>query len=256
MDARVKEAHLDPVTLEVIRNALPAISNEMAIDLQRTSYNMIIYEVRDFCTALVLPNGELVSQNVGGVSHFIADLGVMITDAMEQYTKEGFKPGDVLVSNHQRVAGQPGGPGQDVDLDVLPVGAREQAARVGVGALADDHVGGLDQLDALGTQHFAAIRTDQLAALKVSRSNESEADESGTRYEGAIGRNPMGIAKFFSRMSDQIPDWISTHPAPEDRVAAVTAEVNGDATLKAIAADSARTNYKSRFVQYAKDPNL
>jgi len=96
----------------------------------------------------------------------------------------------------------------------------------------------------------------QLAALKVSRSNESEADESGTRYEGAIGRNPMGIAKFFSRMSDQIPDWISTHPAPEDRVAAVTAEVNGDATLKAIAADSARTNYKSRFVQYAKDPNL
>ena len=106
MDARVKEAHLDPVTLEVIRNALPAISNEMAIDLQRTSYNMIIYEVRDFCTALVLPNGELVSQNVGGVSHFIADLGVMITDAMEQYSKEGFKPGDVLVSNHQRVAGQ------------------------------------------------------------------------------------------------------------------------------------------------------
>ena len=106
MDARVKESHLDPVTLEVIRNALPAISNEMAVDLQRTSYNMIIYEVRDFCTALVLPNGDLVSQNVGGVSHFIADLGVMITDAMQRYAKEGFKPGDVLISNHQRVAGQ------------------------------------------------------------------------------------------------------------------------------------------------------
>src|SRR4051794_32304524 len=106
MDARVKEAQLDPVTLEVIRNALPAISNEMAIDLQRTSYNMIIYEVRDFCTALVLPNGELVSQNVGGVSHFIADLGVMITDAMQRYQEEGFQPGDVLISNHQRVAGQ------------------------------------------------------------------------------------------------------------------------------------------------------
>ncbi len=106
MDARVKESHLDPVTLEVIRNALPAISNEMAVDLQRTSYNMIIYEVRDFCTALVMPNGDLVSQNVGGVSHFIADLGVMITDAMQRYEKEGFKPGDVLISNHQRVAGQ------------------------------------------------------------------------------------------------------------------------------------------------------
>ena len=57
---------LDPVTLEVIRNALPAVANEMATDLQRTSYNMMIYEVRDFCTALVDPDGQLVSQNVGG----------------------------------------------------------------------------------------------------------------------------------------------------------------------------------------------
>src|SRR4029077_15181310 len=54
---------LDPVTLEVIRNALPAIANEMAVDLQRTSYNMMIYEVRDFCTALVSVDGELISQN-------------------------------------------------------------------------------------------------------------------------------------------------------------------------------------------------
>ena len=38
---------LDTVTLEVIRNALPAVANEMAADLQRTSYNMMIYEVRD-----------------------------------------------------------------------------------------------------------------------------------------------------------------------------------------------------------------
>jgi N-methylhydantoinase B len=97
---------LDPVTLEVIRNALPAISNEMAADLQRTSYNMMIYEVRDFCTALVNPEGELVSQNVGGVSHFVADLGVIITDGMKRYGRDGFKPGDVLITNHQAVAGQ------------------------------------------------------------------------------------------------------------------------------------------------------
>ena len=48
---------LDPVTLEVIRNALPAVANEMATDLQRTSYNMMIYEVRDFCTALIQEHG-------------------------------------------------------------------------------------------------------------------------------------------------------------------------------------------------------
>ena len=97
---------LDPVTLEVIRNALPAIANEMAADLQRTSYNMMIYEVRDFCTAIVDAGGQLVSQNVGGVSHFVADLGVIITDAVARYGIDGFAPGDVLITNHQRVAGQ------------------------------------------------------------------------------------------------------------------------------------------------------
>src|SRR6516165_4091961 len=99
-------ATLDPVTLEVIRNALPAVANEMAVDLQRTSYNMMIYEVRDFCTALVNTAGELICQNVGGVSHFVADLGVIITDAMKRYGKDGFAPGDVIITNHQAVAGQ------------------------------------------------------------------------------------------------------------------------------------------------------
>jgi N-methylhydantoinase B len=97
---------LDPVTLEVIRNALPAVANEMAADLQRTSYNMMIYEVRDFCTALVNPDGELISQNVGGVSHFVADLGVIIVDGMKRYGRDAFNPGDVIITNHQAVAGQ------------------------------------------------------------------------------------------------------------------------------------------------------
>ena len=97
---------LDPVTLEVIRNALPAVANEMAADLQRTSYNMMIYEVRDFCTALVDPRGQLISQNVGGVSHFVADLGVVIADGMKRYGAKDFEPGDVVITNHQAVAGQ------------------------------------------------------------------------------------------------------------------------------------------------------
>ena len=97
---------LDPVTLEVIRNALPAIANEMSADLQRTSYNMMIYEVRDYCCAILDVKGRLISQNLGGVSHFVADLGVIIEDGVKQYGIDGFKPGDVLITNHQAVAGQ------------------------------------------------------------------------------------------------------------------------------------------------------
>src|SRR5580704_8164266 len=100
------QARLDPVTLEVLRNALPAIADEMSIDLQRTSYNMMIYEVRDYCCALLDPTGRLISQNIGGVSHFVADLGVVIKDAVARYGAGGFAPGDVLLMNHQRVGGQ------------------------------------------------------------------------------------------------------------------------------------------------------
>ena len=94
---------LDPVTLEVVRNALPAVANEMAADLQRTSYNMMIYEVRDFCAALVDVKGRLISQNVGGVSHFVADLGVIIEDAVARYGVDGFAPG--RRADHQPPAG-------------------------------------------------------------------------------------------------------------------------------------------------------
>jgi N-methylhydantoinase B len=97
---------LDPVTLEVLRNALPAIADEMSVDLQRTSYNMMIYEIRDYCCALLDADGRLISQNIGGVSHFVADLGVVIKDGVARYGRDGFAPGDVLLMNHQRVAGQ------------------------------------------------------------------------------------------------------------------------------------------------------
>ena len=99
-------SRLDPVTLEVLRNALPAIAADMAIDLQRTSYNMMIYEVQDFCCALLDARGRLVCQNVGGVSHFVADLGVVIKDGLRKFGADGFRPGDVVITNHQRVAGQ------------------------------------------------------------------------------------------------------------------------------------------------------
>ena len=112
-----KRKALDPVTLEVIRNALPAVANEMAADLQRTSYNMMIYEVRDFCTALIDPDGKLVSQNVGGVSHFVADLGVIIVDGMQRYGAQGLQAG--RRRHHQPPGGRRPAPQQRRHLRAL-----------------------------------------------------------------------------------------------------------------------------------------
>lgn len=95
---------IDPITVEVLRSALPAVTNEMSHVLHRTSYNMMIYEVGDYCCATVDTDGNLISQNAGGVSHFVSDLGVVICDGMQRI--EQFNPGDVIITNHQAVCGQ------------------------------------------------------------------------------------------------------------------------------------------------------
>ncbi len=119
---------------------------------------------------------------------------------------------------------------------------KQQGLSLLVQALVGDDAGKITEL--------VASSFVQLTSLQISQGNESDADAYGTRYEAAIGRNPMGIANFFSRMQDQGIAILSTHPQPSSRVADVTAEVNGDATLQALAADSLNTNYKSRFEQY------
>ena len=124
---------LDTVTLEVIRNALPAVANEMAADLQRTSYNMMIYEVRDYCTALLNTKGELISQNVGGVSHFVADLGVLVTDGMQTIRRGRLQAG--RRHHHQPPGGGRPAPQQRRHLHALLLQGRASDVPDGARAL-------------------------------------------------------------------------------------------------------------------------
>ena len=105
----------------------------MATDLQRTSYNMMIYEVRDFCTALINTDGELICQNVGGVSHFVADLGVIGTDGMKRYGKRRLRSG--RRRHHQSPGGGRPAPQQRRHLHALLPPRRAPDVRDGAGAL-------------------------------------------------------------------------------------------------------------------------
>ncbi len=97
---------IDPVTVEVVRNAVNAYADEMATALCKSAYNMMIYEVRDFCCGLVDGEGRMISQNQGGLPIFLADLGVAVKDGIARYGLDGFAPGDVLIMNHGQVCGQ------------------------------------------------------------------------------------------------------------------------------------------------------
>jgi N-methylhydantoinase B len=98
------DAH--PITVEVVRNAIVAYADEMANALSKAAYNMMIYEVRDYCCGLVDTQARMISQNRGGLPIFLADLGVAVADGIARYGLDGFRPGDVVVMNQAEVCGQ------------------------------------------------------------------------------------------------------------------------------------------------------
>ena len=97
---------VDPITVEVVRNAVVAYADEMANVLCKSAYNMMIFEVRDYCCGLIDVRGRMISQNRGGLPIFLADLGVAVEDGVAKWGIEGFAEGDVLVMNHGHVCGQ------------------------------------------------------------------------------------------------------------------------------------------------------
>ncbi len=99
-------SRVDPITLEVVRNALVAFADEMATVLCRTAYNMMIFEVRDYCVGICDPDGAIIAQNTGGLPIFLADLGAAVKGAVDIYGRDGFAPGDVLISNDPKICGQ------------------------------------------------------------------------------------------------------------------------------------------------------
>src|SRR5260370_9577175 len=97
---------INPITVEVVRNALQAYGEKRATALCKSAYNMMIYEVRDFCCGLIDTEGRMISQNRGGLPIFLADLGIAVKDGIERYGLAGFAPGDVIIMNHGLVCGQ------------------------------------------------------------------------------------------------------------------------------------------------------
>ena len=97
---------VDPITVEIIRCALKAAANEMSAVLKKTAYNMMIYEVQDYCVAILDHEGRTMSQNEGALPIFLADLGVAVQDGIDVYGKENIHPGDVFLVNHPEICGQ------------------------------------------------------------------------------------------------------------------------------------------------------
>ncbi|MEO8476550.1 MAG: hydantoinase B/oxoprolinase family protein [Actinomycetota bacterium] len=92
----------DRFTMDVLREAFLAVSDEMFISLQRTSQSPVIYEVLDFAVGITDPEGELVSQG-NGIAGFLGPLGAAVRDTRARVTD--LVPGDVIATNDPYAGG-------------------------------------------------------------------------------------------------------------------------------------------------------
>jgi N-methylhydantoinase B len=95
----------DAIDVEVIRHALSGMLAEAEANICQTAFSPVVYEVRDFCTALLDRDARFVAQGVGGVPIFLGDLDAPVRRVLEQ-RGEGMRPGDVYLTNEAAVCGQ------------------------------------------------------------------------------------------------------------------------------------------------------
>lgn len=87
----------DPITLELIKNALNSIVNDMALTVILTSYSPLMRESFDFGTGFVTAKGELIAEGLTVPTHGTTSASVVAT--MLRTYSGSIKPGDIFITN-------------------------------------------------------------------------------------------------------------------------------------------------------------
>lgn len=92
-------ATLDQITVEVIRNYLLSAANEMERNLMRTSYNTIIYEIRDFGLGIYDDRCRMLAESPG-LAVFTRGNDYGIQKTVEFVGRENIHPGDLMLTSY------------------------------------------------------------------------------------------------------------------------------------------------------------
>jgi len=95
---------LNPVTVEIIRNALTAVADEMNATLIRSAYTPVIYEMKDCSVALLDANHRVLGQSAG-LPIFLGNLEACTIAIEDRYGRDAWQPGDVWIMNDPYITG-------------------------------------------------------------------------------------------------------------------------------------------------------
>lgn len=95
---------VNPITVEIIRNALTSVADEMNATLIRSAYTPIIYEMKDCSVALLDADHAVLGQSAG-LPIFLGNLEACTKAIEAQYGRDVWRPGDVWIMNDPYVTG-------------------------------------------------------------------------------------------------------------------------------------------------------
>ena len=94
----------DPFTVEVIRNALTAIAEEMSLVIMRSARSPLLREAGDLSSALTDATGGLIAQGRDIPAH-LGIMGSTVTEFLKRVPANRLQPGDVWFLNLPEVGG-------------------------------------------------------------------------------------------------------------------------------------------------------
>ena len=96
---------LDPITLEILFNALRSVTDETYIALMRSAYSTNIKERRDHSTAICDARGALIVQAENSLPIHLASMIGLMDSLLAKYAMDDIEDGDLFVANDPHVAG-------------------------------------------------------------------------------------------------------------------------------------------------------
>ena len=103
-DSSAATALVDPVTYELVRNTILAISTEMAMVVSKSAYSTAINEGMDFANATYDCHGQLLSQGEFDLPAFVGISMLAIPEVVRAIGRENMAPGDIYMINDPYVA--------------------------------------------------------------------------------------------------------------------------------------------------------
>ena len=99
-----EKKRVNPVTVEIIRNALQSAADDMNASLFRSAFSPVIYEMKDCSVGIFNEKAEMLGQS-SGLPIFLGNLEECIKITIEMYGIDFFQEGDVLIINDSYMTG-------------------------------------------------------------------------------------------------------------------------------------------------------